>query len=129
MKKCTYCGKEYPEEALICAIDHEPLQSDIPPTNSDFEVNQIEEKAETPVQVDDETEAPAGFRCLGKFDTSEASRLLKRFEATGIRFLIDRIEKSAETGRGFRKIDLIEIDVHQDDYEAANNILLEDWKV
>jgi hypothetical protein len=26
MKKCTYCGKEYPDEALACAIDGQPLR-------------------------------------------------------------------------------------------------------
>lgn len=25
MKKCTYCGKEYLDEATVCAIDGEPL--------------------------------------------------------------------------------------------------------
>jgi hypothetical protein len=25
MKKCTYCGLEYPAEATVCAIDMEPL--------------------------------------------------------------------------------------------------------
>ena len=25
MKKCTYCGKEYPDELRFCAIDREPL--------------------------------------------------------------------------------------------------------
>lgn len=25
MKKCTYCGKEYPDDAVICAIDDNPL--------------------------------------------------------------------------------------------------------
>ena len=28
MKKCTYCGKEYPEGAEVCAIDGQPLVSD-----------------------------------------------------------------------------------------------------
>jgi hypothetical protein len=28
MKRCTYCGKEYPDEAEICAIDQGPLQED-----------------------------------------------------------------------------------------------------
>jgi hypothetical protein len=30
MKKCTYCGKEYPDEAEVCAIDHKPLKPDAP---------------------------------------------------------------------------------------------------
>ena len=25
MKKCSYCGKEYPDEEVRCSIDHEPL--------------------------------------------------------------------------------------------------------
>ena len=26
MKKCTYCGKQYPDEAVVCAADGQPLQ-------------------------------------------------------------------------------------------------------
>lgn len=33
MKKCAYCGQEYPDEAAFCAIDREPLKSDSPPPN------------------------------------------------------------------------------------------------
>jgi hypothetical protein len=25
MKKCTYCGREYPDEVTLCAIDQQPL--------------------------------------------------------------------------------------------------------
>lgn len=25
MKKCTYCGKEYPDEATVCTVDQRPL--------------------------------------------------------------------------------------------------------
>src|SRR3954464_8250283 len=31
MKKCTYCGKEYPDTAGRCAVDHEPLIDTEPP--------------------------------------------------------------------------------------------------
>ncbi|HXS67216.1 MAG TPA: hypothetical protein VN761_00135 [Candidatus Polarisedimenticolia bacterium] len=30
MKKCTYCGQEYPDDATVCAIDQQPLVSDAP---------------------------------------------------------------------------------------------------
>jgi len=34
MKKCTYCGQEYPDDATVCTIDQKPLtpvgQSDAP---------------------------------------------------------------------------------------------------
>lgn len=26
MKKCTYCGKEYPDEATSCLVDNQPLE-------------------------------------------------------------------------------------------------------
>ena len=32
MKKCTYCGKEYPDEATSCSIDGQPLKDLSPPS-------------------------------------------------------------------------------------------------
>ena len=31
MKKCSYCGKEYPDDATICIVDQQPLQEVHPP--------------------------------------------------------------------------------------------------
>jgi hypothetical protein len=31
MKKCSYCGKEYPDDATICTVDQQPLQEVHPP--------------------------------------------------------------------------------------------------
>ena len=33
MKQCTYCGKEYADEASVCAIDEHPLRDIIPPSS------------------------------------------------------------------------------------------------
>jgi len=75
-----------------------------------------------------ESDLPEGFSRLGIFDPFEANRMLQRFEADGIRFLIDRVEKQVVTARGIRKTNLIEICVHQDELERANRIMTADWQ-
>lgn len=30
MKRCTYCGKEWPDDASVCAVDGRPLQDFVP---------------------------------------------------------------------------------------------------
>jgi len=37
MKKCTYCGKEYPDEATECAVDQLPLKRVGAPDASQYE--------------------------------------------------------------------------------------------
>jgi hypothetical protein len=120
MKKCTYCGKEYPDEAEICVTDHEPLQTD-PPTSS-------ADSSDTPISAD-ALEVPDDYICLGHFDPFDAARLLQEFESDGIRFLIERVEKSVEAGRGIRKQNFVEIDVHHEDEKRASAILTRDWKI
>ena len=30
MKTCSYCGREYPDDATVCAVDQTPLVADVP---------------------------------------------------------------------------------------------------
>jgi hypothetical protein len=32
MKKCPYCGKEYPDDTMVCPTDRQPLASDAAPS-------------------------------------------------------------------------------------------------
>lgn len=127
MKKCTYCGKEYPDNASVCAIDQEPLESDSPPAGEASTAATA--NGEEVVNTEETLEVPEGYRPLGSLDSFEAARLLRRFEEAGIRFLIDQVERALETGRGLRQQVLIEIYVHCDDEERASKILTEDWKL
>ncbi len=43
MKRCTYCGKEYPDEASTCAIDGEPLAK-FPPEPEPVKVDPCDEE-------------------------------------------------------------------------------------
>jgi hypothetical protein len=36
MKKCPYCGAEYPDEATVCAIDQTPFEEEAPQTSESF---------------------------------------------------------------------------------------------
>ena len=120
MKKCNWCGKEYPDDVSVCAIDQNPLESFDPappaPASDESEGGSVE-AAGAALSEEADTDVPDGFRCLGRFDPFEADRLLKEFADAGIRFQIDRIETEVPTGQGYRKISLIEIYVHQDDDE------------
>jgi hypothetical protein len=134
MKKCPWCGQKYPDEVSVCAIDQSPLESGDPmpaPTVSksqEPETDQVEPPP--PSEEAEDTGAPDGFRLLGAFDAFEADRLLKRFSEIDIRFEINRIERREQGRRtGFRTVAYIQIFIHADDYEKANQILTADWKV
>ena len=127
MKKCPRCGTTHPDDAEVCAVDGAPLQSDNPAAESDSA--DAGTHSSQPVQADDGVEAPEGFRPFGCFDPLAASELLRQFEEAGIQFLIDRVERSIETGRGIRKEHLVQIHVHCNDGKRAFEILSADWKV
>lgn len=133
MKKCTYCGKEYPEEAVVCTIDQEPLESDSPapeptPASDPEPVDENTNEAQAS-NTEATIEAPEGFQYLGMFDPFEVQHLLNRLEAENIRFLIDKTERISATFRTLYKTSFIEIFVRQEDYERANQIVSADWKI
>lgn len=116
MKKCPYCGVEYPDEASVCAIDGERLQgiargepalASVPqPERAETEAEAIESTPLT--ETDSETDTPAGFRGLGLFEAFEADRLLKQFLEADIRFQIARIERRERSGAAsYRTVGLI----------------------
>jgi len=79
---------------------------------------------------------PDGFRSYGKCGPIAADRLLKKFEAAGVRFQIKsghrRVIDDAYMVFGaeyYVTRDFIEIFVNNDDDEKALKILNEDWKV
>jgi hypothetical protein len=135
MKKCAYCGREYPDEASVCALDREPLTSDAPPAptpglpGAQTEADTTEPPREL-TEEGEEGNTPAGYCRLGLYDALEADRLLKQFQESNIHFQIDRIERRVPSGRGgYRTIGLIEIFIQNEDQERANKIRIADWKV
>ena len=87
MKKCPWCGKEYPDDVKICTLDHYELEPrDLPaPVSEKIEPVPEDElpwdTANTPAE---ETGDPAEFIWLTTLEPFEADRLLNRLEAQGI---------------------------------------------
>jgi len=72
MKKCTYCGKEYPDEAEVCAIDQEPLESDARAASANAEDISADSSA-LPIQADEGLDVPDGFQGFGSFEPFDAA--------------------------------------------------------
>ena len=133
MKKCPWCGQEYPDEVSVCTIDRNPLEPCHPVAaiskSQDSETTRVE-SSEATKQEAEWTDAPDGFRWLGVLDAFEANRLLKQFLEANIRFQIDNIERRERSGStSYRTVRYVVIFVHADDYEKANQILTAAWKV
>jgi hypothetical protein len=56
MKRCTYCGKEYPDDATECIIDRQPL-ADFPPKPASTETRTDNENKTVVIRIFDRHEA------------------------------------------------------------------------
>jgi hypothetical protein len=131
MKRCSYCGAEYAEDAIMCAIDHTLLE---PSNQAPVATPPLATPAED-VQLTNEgaenIHGPEYFRCLWRIDTSDADKLLNHFMNAGVRF---RIEQVATPQRmmmslGYPPMPKVNVYVHLDDKEKAMKILAAEWKV
>lgn len=83
MKRCTYCGKEYPDEASTCAIDGEPLAKFPPePETTSPTANPVEEEKTATVEIFQTREAAE--LAAGKLEAYGISCWLKSDDAGGM---------------------------------------------
>jgi hypothetical protein len=149
VKKCSYCGKEYPDDAQVCAIDLTPLESTDPiprevadSTSSgdnsarlrqelefDREVADVLEPPPNRAPGDETNSEPDEFREIATLSGHEAGLLLDQLTEAGLRFEIDRVERIIKSPARDRKVDYIRVYVHRDDYDKAFKIYSADWQV
>ena len=131
MKKCPWCGKEYPDDVSVCVTDGNPLESDGPAAVAPVEAapptplppqDVVEERIEDDPQESEDLEGSDGYQLFNVFsDALEADRLLQRLSAANISFRIARVEQ--RDGRG-RMMGVIEVYVLPQDCEKASQILM-----
>jgi hypothetical protein len=120
MKKCSYCGAEYPDDTAVCPIDHTPFGgSDAPPllprqqTDYDF----------VPLSEADHGNA---LETLVKCRTLlEADMVASQLRAGGIEvFLPDEYLMQA-VGWNVNTYGYVRVQVSPKDYVSAKNLLAE----
>lgn len=130
MKRCSYCGAEYPDDAAMCAIDHTSLESSKPaPAPVKPKQKVLKEVQPAPIPEAENIPKPEDFRCLWRIDAFDADRLLKQFADAGIRFRIEQIVSQPSIIDQRPPILKVDVHVHWDDEEKAMKIIGADWKV
>jgi Cupin domain len=124
----AFYGPEGGEPDASRAIGHEPVHADALTPSSHSALNNGDPEV-APIETGEKTAVPDGFLCIGRFEPSDADRLIRRFETDGIRFQIDKVEIPVRTSGGSGRVAQIEIFVDQDDVEKANTMVREDLKL
>jgi len=134
MKRCSYCGARYSDDATLCAIDHRPLESSNPapaPAKAEHDVLKKAQPDQIPEAENIPIPRPEDFRCLWYIDAVDADTLLKQFSDAGIRFklVVHENGRHWDSYGGYLPVDKIDVHVHWDDEEKAMKIIAADWQL
>ena len=119
MKKCSYCGAEYPDDAVICAVDHTPFERPAEPPKSE---EPKEPQYRFPPLSDEERQHD--FVTLVTCTTLPAADvILGRLEAAGIEASVPDESISNLMGGGLSAFGFVRVQVASRDYDAARELL------
>jgi len=121
MKRCSYCGVEYPDGAVMCVTDHTPLESAVvlpPPPLPESN------RPEYHISSLSEADQQKAFVTLVTCGTLVAADMVVcRLRAAGIEaFLPDEFLMQAD-GWNFNTFGYVRVQVPPKDYDAARNLL------
>jgi hypothetical protein len=120
MKKCSYCGAEYPDDAVMCAIDHTPFESPVepPPAPPEPAKPAYEFKPLSEEDRQKDLVTLVSCRTLG-----EADMVVSRLRAEGIDAFLPDESLMQMAGWNFNTYGYMRVQIAPEDYDAARDLI------
>lgn len=111
MKTCPYCGAEYPDDAVMCTIDHTPFEEPPGFKMAEYRFRQL-------FAQDAERDFVTLVSCA---NLPAADVIVGRLEAAGIEAFIP--DESMMQDLGVNAFGYVRVQIAPKDYEAARELL------
>ena len=122
MKKCSYCGAEYPDDATICAVDHTPFEQPSQPT-SPVPPPESKQPGYDFVPLSEQGQRDDLVTLVRCGSLVAADMIATRLRAAGIgAFLPDEFLMQA-VGWNFNTFGFVRVQVAPKDYAAARDLI------
>ena len=123
MKTCSYCGAEYPDDAVMCSVDHTPFERPAEPDSEPSESSEPKgpEYRFPPISEEDRQK---DFVILVSCATLPAADvILGRLEVAGIEASIPDESTLYMMGGGQGAFGFVRVQVASKDYDEARELL------